>query len=802
MAMHSFSPANGFGANNLAAGLSQNPYSGVNPATAIGGRGWPKSIESKPASVYRQRSGSRQDHDPSADIPGMPPNMGENLLPHVVTFQGILASVSRVYRPSDEALKDSFDNARFMINDPVLMECVDQRRRSVALLNWHLEPEDERDPKQKQLADEITQIIKRIPHFKKYRETLHWAIWYGRYANQHRYRWKNVRGQMRLCIDQWLPINGDKLVFRYDDGQMEYDPNQIGIRVGAGFTTSHTVQKTWSVERLNKVQPTDYGLAYFLEEWERPQICVQKYLIEDGEYEDPMNAGRVHGVGIRSRLYWAWYQKQETLAWLQEYLERSALGMEIWYYPWGNANAKQEAMTAAQERIGQGRNIVLVPRPMGEPEMYGVERIEPGMAGAEVLLKMVNEYWGHLMKRVILGQTMTTESANSGLGSNLGDIHLDTYMQIVRSDAIDQEETLTSDLVEPLKIFNRPDMASVPLYFRIDTEAPDVERKLAAYKDAYDMNLELVEQSVRDLIGAPKPEPGDKVLSKAQDAQADHDRQMQLQQAGRPLPGQPGGQPGDAKGRSQVAMPGQDFAELWDAFRRQAQVNSLQEELGIEADGHDTRRRYARQREDFVNPPSENSERQRLRTYAADGQGADLEEILDAIERAAAETDREPSEAQRKAGNYRKGKFSLQGFQIAIENPRGSVRRGVNDQGKAWESVMPHHYGYILRNVSEADGDHVDVFVGPDPDSELVFVVDQKNPKTGRFDEHKVMLGFKSQAAAKRAYLDAYQAGWQGFSEIHALTLAQFKAWLEDGETGRALARQVEPDRYSLAGKA
>ncbi|MDE2467784.1 MAG: DUF935 family protein, partial [Bradyrhizobium sp.] len=433
-------------------------------------------------SVYRTRSGSHQDHDPSANIPGMPPNMGEGLLPHVVTFQGILASVSRVYRPSDEALKDSFDNARFMLNDPVIRECIDQRRRSVALLNWHLEPEDERDPRQKELASDLTNIIKRVPNFKKYRETLQLAIWFGRYANQHRYRWRNIQGKQRLGIDQWLPVHGDKIVFRYDDGQMEYDPNQIGIRVGAGFTTSHSVQKTWSVERLNKVQPTDYGLAYFLEEWERPQICLHKYLIEDGEYEDPMNAGRVHGLGIRSILYWCWYQKQETLAWLMEYLERSALGMEIWFYPWGNDQAKTDMMTAAQERIGQGRNIVLVPRPVGDSaDLYGVERIEPGMAGAEVLLGIVKEYFGHLIKRYILGQTMTTESSNSGLGSNLGDIHLDTYMQIIRSDAIDLEETLTSDLVEPLKIFNFPWAAGIPLYFRIDTESPDVERKLAAY---------------------------------------------------------------------------------------------------------------------------------------------------------------------------------------------------------------------------------------------------------------------------------------------------------------------------------
>ena len=102
----------------------------------------------------------------------------------------------------------------------------------------------------------------------------------------------------------------------------------------------------------------------------------------------------------------------------------------------------------------------------------------------------------------------------------------------------------------------------------------------------------------------------------------------------------------------------------------------------------------------------------------------------------------EPTEAQKEAGNYQKGHVNLHGLDISIENPRGSARSGVSPEGKKWETTLAHHYGYI-RGTKGKDKDHLDVFIGPNPDSELVFVVDQVDPKTGKFDEHKVMLGFR-----------------------------------------------------------
>lgn len=151
------------------------------------------------------------------------------------------------------------------------------------------------------------------------------------------------------------------------------------------------------------------------------------------------------------------------------------------------------------------------------------------------------------------------------------------------------------------------------------------------------------------------------------------------------------------------------------------------------------------------------------------------------IERAAAETDTEPTPAQAEAGNYRKGKVRLNGFEIAIENPKGSTRRGTAQDGTEWESQMAHHYGDI-KGTTAADGDNLDVFVGENPSSPQAYIIDQVD-EDGGFDEHKVMLGFDSLDDARQGYLDNYEDGWKGLGEISETSVENFRQWVREGNT-------------------
>lgn len=146
----------------------------------------------------------------------------------------------------------------------------------------------------------------------------------------------------------------------------------------------------------------------------------------------------------------------------------------------------------------------------------------------------------------------------------------------------------------------------------------------------------------------------------------------------------------------------------------------------------------------------------------------------------------EPASAsQADAGNYRKGKVRLHGLTISIENGKGSTRSGTSPTGKKWSTTMKHDYGYINRTEGK-DGDHLDVFLGPNPEAELVFVVNQVDPSTGKFDEHKCMLGFLTEEDARQGYLANYEDGWQGLSSIKAMTMTDFKEWINGDTTKQA----------------
>ncbi|MDR2917856.1 MAG: hypothetical protein LBV72_00615 [Tannerella sp.] len=151
------------------------------------------------------------------------------------------------------------------------------------------------------------------------------------------------------------------------------------------------------------------------------------------------------------------------------------------------------------------------------------------------------------------------------------------------------------------------------------------------------------------------------------------------------------------------------------------------------------------------------------------------------VREAESQTNTNPSEAQKEAGNYKKGHVNINGFNVSIEQPKGSVRSGVDKNGNAWEQVMNNTYGYI-RGTESRDGDHIDVFLGDNLNSEKIFVVDQVSPERLDFDEHKVMMGFDNIEDARDAYLSNYEDGWMGMGDIAETDIDTFKKWsMSDG---------------------
>lgn len=155
------------------------------------------------------------------------------------------------------------------------------------------------------------------------------------------------------------------------------------------------------------------------------------------------------------------------------------------------------------------------------------------------------------------------------------------------------------------------------------------------------------------------------------------------------------------------------------------------------------------------------------------------------LKNAIVETEPNPSEAQKKAGNYKKGHLSFGGYDFTVETPKGTTRSGKDEQGKPWSVTMHDTYGYILGKIG-VDGDHIDMFINDAADLDSfdgnVYVVDQVNPETGEFDEHKVMYGYPSEEAATEAYLANYSKGWKGLGKVIAVSKATFDKWLESSD--------------------
>lgn len=436
--------------------------------------------------------------DPGIQIAAMAPAGGRTTVPHIVTFSGITSTLAKVYRQPDEALRQSVHNAAMMRRDPMIMGPLLARQQAVALLPWSIVPEDEKNTELRQVASSLEDIVRRTPRLTEYFRNLMEAIWYGKQAAQHGWgKTRNREGRAVRYIQRWVPMLGDKLVFRFDDGKGEFDPDQIGIKVTPAWARSNIVLGEPDLEY------TSEGSAVFLNRWQRTRLAVHKHLVMDGDYIEPWSAGMIHGVGLRHFLYWCWFQKQETLAQLSEVVERTGMGFTIYYYPAGNERAQAEVREIAEQQ--PNKNQIIMPFDPSNPDAYRVEQIPPNTGGITALSHLIDDYFGNWIIRFILGQTLSMRADATGMGSGLSDLQKDSFLQIVRYDATNLEETLTTDLVQPLLLFNFPKYRNTRFFLKIATESSVPAEKLQALQMAWSMGAKIRTQDVLDMVGAATP---------------------------------------------------------------------------------------------------------------------------------------------------------------------------------------------------------------------------------------------------------------------------------------------------------
>ncbi len=456
-------------------------------------------------------------------------------LPHVLTYGSLFNAAARTYWHDrfDEAMRFGRDAALAMRRDPYLLGLLQERKLAVSSLNWHLEVPDDKDPLQVMVREHLTKTLRAIPFLHRLVYALLDAIWYGRYGVQVRYAWEHTNGRRSLTLADWLPVNGDKIEYHYDGTPyvLVYTGAQTDLK---GAQTTHTTR----------------GKAISLTGSWRQRFFIHKHEVDDADYFDAEAAGGVHGVGIRSRLFWIDWMEKEYLEWITTYMERVGLGLTIWFYEAGNAASKDEAENAARKQ--SNRTNIVWPRSNDGKGGAGVERIETPASGSELLLKLRDSIRED-KQRYVMGQTLSSGTeGSSGLGGNgVADLHGQTKAKIIAHDSRNLAETMTGGQHAPGLVWMlqrwtfpetmpgrlNPNGFSARLVY--DVDKPEPEKTLQAVQTAWSMGARFKEEEVVGLTGLSVPEEDDHILENPQIAQQKQQAAMQAQQGG----GGPGGEP-------------------------------------------------------------------------------------------------------------------------------------------------------------------------------------------------------------------------------------------------------------------
>lgn len=431
-------------------------------------------------------------------------------VPHVIQFTQVLQTAWKTYirNGHDEALRSDPNFAKWMRNDPFLMGILNERARSTSKLRWHLEVDDERDVQQVAVRDALTTVLRTTSHRQKLikyltRET----IWYGHSGSQLTTKPRmlrlpdpeNPRGDRRPMevpvVTYHEPVNGDSFVFEWD---------------GTPCILVNTARSN-ELPRSAIIR-TDWGLAVSLRGTYRSQFIVHKNEPIAADFFDGDQAGAIHGVGIRSFLYWLDWLRKELIGFILDLGERMGRGIRIWYYEASNPESERQVKKAAQTQTD--RTNILVPRTKNAQgkTAEGLDLVDSSTA-AQTLLLDVLKHWEGQIERFIIGQTGSSRSDSSGMGTHDTSMMDDTKHDIIVDDATNLEDTLTEDWVRPLQIRIFPKLADIPVRWVFEIDRPDPDQVMAAAERAFGMGVKFDENSVRSITGLPAPKDGDPIIS-------------------------------------------------------------------------------------------------------------------------------------------------------------------------------------------------------------------------------------------------------------------------------------------------
>jgi phage gp29-like protein len=363
---------------------------------------------------------------------------------------------------------------------------------TLASLEWAIVPEDDENERLVALATRISKIFDAMPRRSDFIRAMHEAVWYGNSAANLVYA---KHPDLGISVKEWYPFHPDTIA--YDQR------GNLAMKVGAAYSADGPSSQNIGFD----------ARVHIFDEQERKAIVLHRVFVNAPDFNDPNSTESLYrGVGARDVCWFMWLAKQEILQDAITYAERYAMGIRVGYYPLG-----QDAGRSMMENVLANLtndNSVLLPQ-SGTEKIYDIDIKEPNAGRAQVFMELVNWFSGKI-KEAILGQSLSSEAASTGLGSGVANLHADTLSRIIRYHADALADSLTTDFVRVVaKMLGATDSEVNALRFNFAPERPDPKERLEAVEKFVAMGGRVSEREVRDLLGLSEPKEDEPILGTA-----------------------------------------------------------------------------------------------------------------------------------------------------------------------------------------------------------------------------------------------------------------------------------------------
>lgn len=428
-----------------------------------------------------------------------PPTAADWGLPHHLTFQSVWNwHLKYYYSYFDESQIDSLQNSLSMRRDGFVQELLWHRQLPTVSLPFSLEVDDPDDKGQAAVKKQLHKVISKIPYFQRLKLQLLEALFYGKSGVQILWGKKKIGPREYNTIVAHKPLNGDKITYSWDDtpGIFIYRNNNY-----------------FSEYQQQFIENRDRGPAYILRDPEvRNKFVIHEFQPSDADYQfESEKAAGVHGLGFRDRFYVIWNTRVQVLAWYLNAIQRvGANGMLFGYYPEGNWSARKTVIQAIKDLIDT--NVAAFPRRMGDTTS-AIERIDPSMVGYEVMFQLLT-HLENIMRRGWLGQTLSSVSDPTGIGSGASDLQGESKEDTILFDSSCLAETLDEQAVKRILENNRWEYngktywgGDLPFEVRLtfQSDRRNVQALIQSAQALWQMGVPLDAEDLRDRAGLAAP---------------------------------------------------------------------------------------------------------------------------------------------------------------------------------------------------------------------------------------------------------------------------------------------------------